>query len=69
MLFYMLMISIFISQEKSQNFRKKVNNELKKVDHWVCANKLYTNYSKSNFLLMNNQNSINFSVRINHYPI
>jgi len=41
----------------------------KKIDHWVCANKLCINYSKSDFMLMNNHKNINFSVSLNHHPI
>jgi len=55
--------------EKPRNLRKKSNHELKKFDHWVRANKLCINYSKSNFMLMNNHKNINFSVSINHRPI
>jgi len=35
----------------------------------VRANKLCINYSKSNFMLMNNHKNINFSVPINHQRI
>jgi len=50
----MVVISIFTSQEKQhKNLQKPINNELKKINHWVCANKLCINYSKSSFMLMN----------------
>jgi len=69
-LFYMQMISICIFQRKKHEILEKtVNHELKKIDHWVRANKLCINYSKSNFMLMNNHKNINFSVSINHHPI
>jgi len=35
--------------------------------HWVCANKLCINYSKSNFMHMNNQINVNFLVSVNHH--
>jgi len=41
----------------------------KKINHWVRANKLSNNYSKNYFMLMNNYNTINFSVSIYHHPI
>ena len=69
-LFYMLMISICIFRGKNtKSYKKTVNHELKKIDHWVRANKLCINYSKSNFMLMNNHKNINFAVSINHHPI
>jgi len=48
---------------------KTVNHELKKIDDWVRASKMCINYSKSNFMLINNHKNINFSVSINHHPI
>ena len=62
-------INLHISRENHKIREKTVNHELKKIDHWVHANKLCINYSKSNFMLMNNHNNINFSVSINHHPI
>jgi len=61
-------INLHISGENHKILEKTVNYELKKIDHWVRANKLYINYSKSNFMLMNNHNNINFSVSIDHHP-
>jgi len=52
---------------EKQNISKKGNNELKN-DHWVPANELFTNYSKINFMLINNQNNIHFAVSINDHP-
>jgi len=60
-------INLHISGKKL--LEKTVNHELKKIDHWVRANKLCINYSKSNFMLMSNHKNINFSVSINHHPI
>jgi len=62
-------INLHISGKKHEILEKTVNHELKKIDHWVRVNKLCINYSKSNFILMNNHKNINFSVSINHHPI
>ena len=62
-------INLHISGKKHEILEKSVNHELKKIDHWVRANKLCINYSQSNSMLMNNHKNINFSVSINHHPI
>jgi len=62
-------INLHISGENHEILEKTVNHELKKIDHWVRGNKLCINYSKSNFMLMNNHKNINFSVSINHHQI
>jgi len=62
-------INLHISGKKHEILEKTVNHELKKIDHWVRANKLCINYSKSNVMLMNNHKNINFLVSINHHPI
>ena len=62
-------INLHISGKNHETLEKTVNHELKKIDHWVRANKLCINYSKSNFMLMNNHKNINFSVSIDHHPI
>jgi len=51
-------INLHISGKKHESLEKTVNHELKKNDHWVRANKLCINYSKSNFMLMNNYKKI-----------
>jgi len=60
-------INLHISGKNHEILEKTVNHELKKIDHWVRANKLCINYSK--IMLMNNLKNINFSVSINHHPI
>jgi len=60
-------INLHISGKNHEILEKTVNRELKKIDHWVRANKLCINYSKSNFMLMNSHKIINFSVSINHH--
>ena len=53
-------INLHISGKKHETLEKTVNHELKKIDHWVRANKLCINYSKSDFMLMNKRKNINF---------
>ena len=62
-------INLHISGKNREILEKTVNHELKKIDHWVRANKLCINQSKSNFMLMKNHKNINFSMSINHHPI
>ena len=62
-------INLHISGKNHETLEKTVNQEIKKIDHWVRANKLCIMYSKNNFMLMNNRKNINFSVSINHHPI
>ena len=62
-------INPHISGKNHEILEKTVDHELKNIDHWVRANKLCINYSKSNFMLMNNHKNISFSVSINHHPI
>jgi len=62
-------INLHISGKNHEILEKTLNHELKKIDQWVRANKLCINYSKSNFMLINNCNNINFLVSINHHPI
>jgi len=48
-----------------------VNFELCKIDHWLRANTLSLNYSKTNFMLLNSQkhNPASFKFIINHHRI
>ena len=47
-----------------------INEELRKVDVWLRANKLFINYSKTKFLLFNNTSKkCNFKVNINGFNI
>ena len=55
-------INLHISGKNHEILERTVNHELKKIDNWVRANKLCINYSKSNFMLMNNHKNINFSM-------
>ena len=62
-------INLHISGENQEILEKQLAMSSKKIDHWVRANKLCINYSKSNFMLMNNHKNINFSMSIIHHPI
>ena len=49
---------------------KGVSLKLGKVDKWLCANKLFINYSKTKFLLFNKiSKNCKFSVKINGFLI
>ena len=52
-------------------FQTTVNLELCKIDHWLRANKLSLNYSKTNFMLLNSpkHNPTSFEVIINNHSI
>jgi len=62
-------INLHISGKNHEILEKTVNHELKKIDHWVRANKLCSNYSKSDFMLMNNHEISIFQCQliITHY--
>jgi len=56
-------INLHISGKNHKSLEKIVNHELKKIDRLVHTNKLLCiNYSKSNFMLVNNHYNINFSI-------
>jgi len=65
----LLFFNLHISGKNHKILENLVNRGVKKLDHWVRANKLCISYSKSNSALMNKHNNINFSVSINHHPI
>ena len=52
------------SVESLETLNVKINNELKKIDHWLKSNKLTVTYSKTKFMVFlkkkKNMNKINF---------
>ena len=44
-----------LSDRDLNSLKYKANNELKKVDFWFQMNKLSLNYSKTNYIIYNNQ--------------
>jgi len=65
------MILISMSNSSFNVLQTTVNLELRKIDHWLRANKLSLNYNKTNFLLLNSRkhNSASFKVIINNHSI
>ena len=61
-------INHHISGKNHKILEKSSSPWTQENDHWVRANKLCINYSKSYFMLMNNRDNISFSVSINHHP-
>ena len=47
--------ALMISDRDLNSLKYKANNELKKVDFWLRMNKLSLNYSKTNYIIYNNQ--------------
>ena len=47
--------SLMLSDRDLNSLKYKANNELKKVDLWLRMNKLSLNYSKTNYIIYNNQ--------------
>ena len=49
---------------------KVINEELRKVDEWLRANKVFINYFKTKFLLFNNTSrKFDFKIHINRFNI
>ena len=44
-----------LSDSNLNSLQYKVNNELNKIDFWLQMNKLSLNYSKTNYIICNNQ--------------
>ena len=47
--------ALMLSDRDLNSLKYKANNELKKVDFWLRMNKLSLNYSKTNYIIYNNQ--------------
>ena len=47
--------ALMLSDRDLNLLKYKANNELKKVDLWLLMNKLFLNYSKTNYNIYNNQ--------------
>ena len=47
--------ALMLSDRDLNSLKYKVNNELNKVDFWLRMNKLSLNYSKTNYIIYNNQ--------------
>ena len=64
-------INLHMSNSSFNVLQTTVNLELCKIDHWIRANTLSLNYSKTNFMLLNSQkhNPASFKVIINDHSI
>ena len=69
MLLYLLMILISTCQIPLLMFFRQLNLELCKTDHWLRANKLSLNYTKTKFMLLTSRkhNPASFKVIINNH--
>ena len=47
--------ALMLSDRDLNSLKYKANNELNKVDFWLRINKLFLNYSKTNYIIYNNQ--------------
>ena len=47
--------ALMLSDRDLNSLKYKANNEFKKVDFWLRMNKLSLNYSKTNYIIYNNQ--------------
>ena len=57
-------INLHISGKNHEILEKIFNHELKTFDHWVHGNKLCINYSKRNFMFMNNNKMVIFHFQL-----
>jgi len=59
--------ALSISGSNSTVLQNIVNLELGKVDEWLCFKKLYLNYSKISYIIVNRKSNqlIDFNVKIN----
>jgi len=64
-------INLHMSNSYSNALQTTVNLELCNIDHWLRANKLSLNYSKTNFMLLASRkhNPASFKVTINNHTI
>ena len=46
---------LLLSDSNLDKLEKRVNYELRKIDHWLCKNKLSLNYVKTNHIIINKQ--------------
>ena len=62
-----------VADNNLKNLEHKVQIELKKVNSWLCQNKLSLNFSKTNYMLINKQPlktcECNFKIAVNGITI
>ena len=62
---------LFYSHKNIDKLNKTVNQELKKIERWLCANKLSLNIKKTHFIIFKSKIKIKsvVSIKINEQPI
>ena len=64
--------NLFYSHKNIDTLNKTVNQELKKIARWLCANKLSLNIKKTHFIIFKSQKrklNQTVSIKINEQPI
>ena len=64
--------NLFYSDKNIDTLNKTVNQELKKIARWLCANKLSLNIKKTHFIIFKSQKrklNQTVSIKINEQPI
>ena len=62
--------SLTMSNSNIKQSEKDVNTEVKKINDWMCLNKLSLNYTKTEFLLIiEKRNNIDFNTTMNNRKI
>ena len=64
---------LMMTDKNLKNLEHKVQKELKKVNSWICQNKLSLNCSKTNYMILNKQPlktcQCNFGIALNDITI
>ena len=64
---------LMMADNNLKNLEHKVQIELKKVNSWLCQNKLFLNFSKTNYMIINRQPlktcRCNFKIALNGITI
>ena len=64
--------NIYYEDDNLRNLEKTLNQELKKLNQWLCVNRLAPNVNKTNFVLFHTFNKPikeNITLKINHIAI
>ena len=62
--------SLTLSNSNTKQLEKDANTEVKKINDWMCLNKLSINYTKTEFLLITKKrNNVDFNITMNNHKI
>ena len=62
--------SLTLSNSNIKPLEKDVNSEVKKINDWMCLNKLSINFAKTEFLLITKQrNNVDFNITMYNHKI